>query len=196
MRISATRKPAAKAGLAHRPVPRLQAAIMLAALSVGSAAWAQSAQFEEDFDDPYKPWQEIAIQLPAPPQPENLLPFEVSGNATHRFAVDAQSVNVGTDGVVRYTLVTMSSAGARNVSYEGLRCNTGEVKLYAFGHPDGSWSRSRRDQWQSIRGNQTNRHHAVLAREFICQERTIAGNASQIVFRIRNGQSLAPALGD
>jgi hypothetical protein len=158
-------------------------------------AQAQPSYFEEDFDDPYKSWEEVAIQLPAAPQAENLLPFEPSGNASHSFAVDAKSISVGTDGVIRYTLVTLSSAGARNVSYEGMRCSSGEKKLYAFGQPDGSWSRSRRDRWEPIQGSAANRYHAVLAREYFCQEKTIAGEADKIVYRLRNNLSLAPNLG-
>ncbi len=157
-----------------------------------SAAFAAS-DFEEDFDDPNKPWQEIAIQLPAAPQEQELLPFEVSGNTTHRFFIDPKSVSVGSDGVIRYTLVTVSSNGARNISYEGLRCETFEVKRYAFGQPDGNWSRSKRDQWQWIVRNAANRQHAVLARDYMCQEKVIADSAERIVARIRSGQSLNPS---
>lgn len=46
-----------------------------ALLSALQAAFAQS--FDEDFDDENKPWEEIAVQLPAPPKAENLLPFYV-----------------------------------------------------------------------------------------------------------------------
>lgn len=178
----------------HTAAARRRALLPCLALSLavlqGSALAA--ADFEEDFDDPNKPWEEIAVQLPPAPQEQDLLPFEVSGNATHRFFIDARSVSVGKDGVIRYTLVTISSAGARNVSYEGLRCETFEVKRYAFGQPDGSWSRSRRDQWQWIVRNAANRQHAILAREYMCQEKAIAGPAEDIVARIRDNRSLNP----
>lgn len=167
-------------------------AFPFALLSTTGNAATQS-QFEEDFDDPYKPWEEIALQLPDPPQEQNLLPFEVSATTTHSFAVDAKSLSTGTDGVVRYTLVTRSSAGARNVSYEGIRCATGEVKLYAFGRDDGSWSRSRRDRWEPINRTAANRHHAVLARSYMCQEAAVSGPAEQIVYRMRQGISLDPS---
>jgi len=182
-----------------RPGTRLRALDVLAALAFPLAllatahhACAQS-QFEEDFDDPYKPWEEVALQLPAPPQEQNLLPFEVSATATHTFAIDAKSLSVGTDGVIRYTLVTRSNAGARNVSYEGIRCATGEVKLYAFGHDDGSWSRSRRDRWEPINRHAANRHHAVLARGYLCQESAPSGPADQIVYRLRQRVTLDPS---
>lgn len=146
------------------------------------------SRFEEDFDDKDKPWQEVAIQLPAAPKPENLLPFYASGSQS--FAIDAASVSRGADNVVRYTLIATSDAGARNVSYEGIRCENYERKLYAFGQPDGSWSRSRRDQWERITANAVNRQHAVLAKDYLCEQLTVAGTAEQMVARIRNKRPL------
>lgn len=166
--------------------------VLVAALAIGSSVAAAQSQFEEDFDDTEKPWQEVAVQLPAAPKPDNLLPFYVSATATQAFAIDAQSVSVGTDGVVRYTLMATSEAGARNVSYEGIRCATYERKLYAFGQPDGSWSRSRRDQWEPISSNAANRQHAALAKDYFCLEKTVAGTAEDMVKRIRYKRTLAP----
>jgi hypothetical protein len=165
-----------------------------AALLLFSASTAVVAQsrFEEEFDDADKPWQEIAIQLPAPPLAENLLPFPVTATATQSFAIDAKSLTVGSDGVIRYTMVATSVAGARSISYEGIRCASYERKLYAFGQPDGSWSRSRRDQWERISSTGVNRHHAALAKDYFCQELMVAGTAEQMVERIRYQRSLSP----
>ena len=165
------------------------AAALAAMFALGASAHAQS-RFEEDFDDKDKPWQEIAVQLPAAPRQEDLVPFYVSATATQSFAIDTRSLSVGTDGVIRYTLVAISDAGARNVSYEGIRCASYERKLYAFGRPDGSWSRSRRDQWERILSNAVNRQHAALAKEFFCMEKTIAGTADEMVRRLRQNQPL------
>jgi hypothetical protein len=168
---------------------RIAAAGVLAACA--TLSWAQS-HFEEDFEDADKPWQEVAVQLPPTPSDANLLPFDVSATATQRFAVDANSISVGEDGVVRYTLVAISPSGARSVSYEGIRCSTFEKKTYAFGHPDGSWSRSRRDQWESIPRNAANRQHATLAQEVFCDGRTVAGNREAMQKRLRSGQPITP----
>jgi hypothetical protein len=155
---------------------------------------AQSA-FDEDFDDDTKAWQEIAIQLPAAPVAANLLPFEVSATATQLFAIDAKSLTVGTDGVVRYTMVTTSPEGAKNVSYEGIRCASFERKSYAFGHPDGSWSRSRHDKWERIVRNAANRQHAILFKDYFCNGSAVAGNAQQILDRLRYQRPLTDFLG-
>lgn len=175
-----------KPGLKTAPLAVICAALLLP----GSGAIAQS-QFEENFDDQDKPWQEVAIQLPAAPKPENLLPFHVSRTTTQSFAIDAKSVTVGTDGVVRYTLVVSSAGGAKNISYEGIRCQSYEKKLYAFGQPDASWSRSRRDQWERIHTNAANRQHAALAKDYFCQELTVAGKAEDMIDRVRHNRPLS-----
>jgi hypothetical protein len=167
------------------PINRL-ACLAFTMLAFASCAAHAQSQFEEDFDDLEKPWQEIAIQLPAAPVAENLLPFEtVSATATQLFAVDAKSLTVGADGVVRYTLVSTSQSGAKNISYEGIRCHSMENKLYAFGHPDGAWARSRRDKWEKIPRHSTNNHHATLALEYFCD-----GRAVEIVNRLKMQQPI------
>lgn len=147
---------------------------------------------DEDADDKDKPWEETSIQLPPAPKAENLLPFDVSPTATQSFAIDASSLSVGTDGVIRYTLVATSASGAKNISYEGIHCQTYERKLYAFGQPDGTWARSRRNKWETIQNHAANRPQAALAKDFFCLEQTVAGNADDMVNRIRAKRTLAP----
>jgi hypothetical protein len=176
----------------YHPSLVIAAAAMTGAISI---AHSQS-RFEEEFDDVYKPWQEIAIQLPVAPRAEDLLPFYVSATATQSFAIDAKSLAVGSDGVIRYTLVSESSEGAKNISYEGIRCRSFEKKIYAFGQPDGNWSRSRRDQWEPIVQNAANRQHAALARDYFCESLTVAGNAEKMLERIRSQRPLSQQTSD
>lgn len=124
------------------------------------------ADFDEDYDS--KRWQEVEIQLPAPPRQDRLLPFYVSAVAENRFYVDASSLSVGSDGVVRYVLVILTPQGGRNVSYEGMRCETRERRIYASGRADGSWSKSRNNDWVRIADQLVNRHHAALYLEYFC----------------------------
>lgn len=119
-----------------------------------------------DFEE--KPWVEAQHQLPPAPDPKYLIPIDVGSLSDNTFAVDEQSVTVGTDDVVRYTLVVTSPGGARNVSYEGMRCATAERRLYALGRTDGSWSKARNNQWVRISENNLNRHHAALYRDYFC----------------------------
>lgn len=146
--------------------------------------------FDEEFDDTGKTWQEIAVKLPKMPDMTTLLPFDVSATATQTFSVAPDSLTVGADGVIRYVLVARSSSGALNISYEGLRCTSLEKKLYAFGLNDGSWSRSRNDQWVPISGNAANRRHAALAQDYFCDGSTVAGKAGDIVKRLKSGKTM------
>lgn len=135
-----------------------------------------------------KRWQEKAVELPNAPLPENLLPFYVSAATDNQFFVDGSSLTVGADGVVRYVLVVQSGAGARNVTYEGLRCETRERRIYASGRLDGTWSKSRNESWQRIRDVPANRHHAALFLDYLCPGGTIARSADEARDALRRGE--------
>ncbi|MEO8408069.1 MAG: CNP1-like family protein, partial [Oxalobacteraceae bacterium] len=109
-------------GACHRPSSMSFLAIALLALLAGGAI-AQSPQDDEE-SDKTKPWQELALELPAAPDAKALLYFEITPNTSQRFHIDPKALTVGADGVVRYTLVAQSSNGASNISYEGIRCKT------------------------------------------------------------------------
>ena len=122
------------------------------------------------FDDAYeeKTWSEIEVQLPAFPEQGKLIQFQVGAVFDTKYMIDGESLSVGADGVLRYTVVVESSAGARNISYEGMRCATSERRFYAFGQPDKMWSKAKSNQWVKIRGT-TNNHHVELFTAYFCQ---------------------------
>lgn len=130
-----------------------------------SSVQVPAADFDDAFDE--KPWEELEIQLPAFPEQENLIPFQVGAVTDTKYLIDGNSLSVDPDGVVRYTLVLISPSGARNISYEGLRCATAERRLYAFGHPDKTWSKARSNQWVRVRGS-SNNHHVELYSNYFC----------------------------
>ena len=133
-----------------------------------SAAMARNwGEFDYEFENE-KPWVELEHKLPGYPKPENLLPFFVSAATDNLFYVDAPSISVGEDGVVRYTLLVKSPEGALNVSFEGMRCATREKRIYAFGRADGHWSKARFAKWEPIRYADRNRQHHMLFDDFFC----------------------------
>jgi hypothetical protein len=75
---------------------------------------------------------------------------------------------VGKDGVVRYVLVVQTSGGATNISFEGIRCDAREFRLYASGHREGRWTKARLSEWRPIENKPVNRHHAALSRDLFC----------------------------
>ncbi len=151
-------------------------------------AHAEWGEFDLDFEQD-KPWVEIAAQLPAYPQADNLLRFDVSAIARNRYFVDAASISVGADKVVRYTVVVEAAGGAKNVSFEGLRCETGEQRAYAYGQPDGSWSRARNAQWQAIRFRSGLSYQKPLFETYFCPDGIRVRDAAEA---IRNLKQAAP----
>ena len=143
--------------------------LVFAACLLPVTAAAQWRLFESEFDDDEKSWKEIEAQLPPYPKAENLIPFEPSAASAHKFFIDAPSISVGDDGVVRYTLFIRSAAGAANVSFEGMRCETREQKYYAIGRSDGTWSKARDPKWRRIESKEINRHHGVLYVDVLCR---------------------------
>jgi hypothetical protein len=135
------------------------------------------ADFEEDYEN--KQWQEIEVQLPAAPKQETLLPFYVSAATENRFFIDGATLSVGGDGVVRYVLLVLTPQGARNVTYEGMRCETRERRIYASGRLDGTWSKARKNEWVRILDAWANRQHAALYLEYFCPIGTIVKDAAE-----------------
>ena len=144
---------------------------------------------QDEFDG--KPWEMLMTQLPSYPKPENLLRVHVSPTTAFEFFVDAASVSVGQDGIVRYTLIARSTSGAVNVSYEGIRCLPLERKPYAFGGSDNAWSPVRTPQWAPISRAQP--QHAALAEDFFCPGSRPVRTTEEAVQALRRGN--APGLG-
>lgn len=140
----------------------------------------------EDGDESRK-WQEIDPDFPAFPRQEDLLPFYVSAATDNRFFVDGATLSVGRDGVVRYVVVIEAGGGARNISFEGLRCETKERRIYASGRLDGTWSRSRNGEWKVIQSMSANRYHAALFFEYLCPDGSIVGSAEEARDALRRG---------
>lgn len=135
------------------------------------------ADFEEDYES--KKWQEMEVQLPASPKQENLLSFYVSAATSNRFFIDGSSLSVGADGVVRYVLVVVSPEGGRNVTFEGMRCEARERRIYASGRLDGTWAKTRKNEWVRIQEAYANRHHAALFLDYFCPVGVIVRNADE-----------------
>jgi hypothetical protein len=150
------------------------------------AAHAAWGEFDYDFENE-KPWKELESQLPAPPKDENLLPFQVSAATDNTFYVDSQSISVGEDGVVRFTLVVKSPEGASNVMFEGIRCRTKEVRLYAFGRSDGTWGKARDNEWKPIHYERRNRPDHVLYDDFFCPREIIVTDPAEAIDALKRG---------
>lgn len=147
-------------------LPRLLLFVSL--LGLAGSVFAEF-EFRNQGDDG-APWVEDESALPAFPHEANLREFYVSETTSHHFFIDASTLGVGQDGVVRYVLVLRTSGGALNVTYEGIRCATREYRIYASGHRNGSWARARLNLWRPIENKPVNRHHAALSQDLFCPD--------------------------
>jgi hypothetical protein len=130
-------------------------------------------------------WKEAEVRLPSYPKDADLIEFQVSSGATFRFFIDAASLSVGADGVVRYTLVARSPSGVANISYEGIRCTTKSYRVYAQG-TGGRWS-PRQGDWRDIEARTIQRWHNVLYAEYLCPRNRPIQTAAEGVNALRRG---------
>ncbi len=156
--------------------------MLFAAGSVMAAhQWGEDQyQFEED-----KPWVELQQQLPPYPKAENEVEFYVGPATPHHFYLDKTSINIGSDGVVRYTLVVKTAGGAENVSFEGIRCATKEWKIYALGGLNSQWAEPRKSEWRDINYQDVNRQHNRLYGDILCPDKLPARSVDEILRRMK-----------
>lgn len=127
-------------------------------------------------------WKEA--EVPAPPAYDmaKLLGFDVARSSSLVFGVDPASVSISkSDGIVRYVMVASNSSGAKNALYEGLRCSTGEVKVYARAKPDGTWITVEKPEWQSVYDPAIPRHSLRFAQAGACQNAAPVTSVRELV---------------
>lgn len=153
---------------------------------------AHGPDFGINFDEEYdtKQWKEMATVLPSAPNEATLQEFFVSAVTDHRFFIDTSTLKVDADGVVRYVLVVKTSGGAKNVTFEGMRCVSREQRIYASGLHNGGWAKSRNNEWTRIMDAYANRQHAALFLEYFCPGGSIVRNSEEAIqFFRKSGQS-------
>jgi len=130
---------------------------------------------------------EAPVTLPQFPRQEDYLPFEVSATTPFDFFVDAKSISVSANRVVRYTVIAKSAGGALNISFEGLRCADNQFRVYALGRADKTWSELRNSRWEAIRGEARNAQRAVLYTDYFCPTTRDITSAEEGVRALKNG---------
>ena len=150
------------------------------ALALVLAAGSASAQLATPDPD----WKEA--DAPAPPafKLDRLIPLEMARGAL-RYGIDPASVSLGADGIVRYVMVASSATGAVNAIYEGIRCDTAEVKVFARHNPDSGWIPAKDATWRALHDNFPSRHSLTIARTGACLGHAPNRSAAQIVRDLR-----------
>ncbi|MCW5625109.1 MAG: hypothetical protein KIT73_10365, partial [Burkholderiales bacterium] len=105
---------------------------------------------------------------PAMPRLEGMLPLTVENFHSGTASIDAGSIVVGPDEVVRYVLLTTSDDGRKQTSYEGIRCGPNEWRTYYIGRADGGWIRDVTSRWQPASDGGHSSIRYTLATEYFC----------------------------
>ena len=179
--------------------------LLLCFLTLAACAAQKALKgFDSDFDGD-KSWAELQVQLPAYPKAENLLPFDAGPASNNLHYIDAPSIVVGEDFIVRYTLVIKSPEGAMNISYEGMRCATDgvresarmkililkfqvtEKRRYAIGRDDRTWVRARVSKWEEVEDISQHYAQRALSRYFFCPANGIVRNEEEAIQALKRG---------
>lgn len=140
--------------------PRLLGALACAALFCSTA----QAQFR--LTEPNENWTED--EVPAPPafKTNKLIKVEGPISSSLSFGIDPDTLSIGKDQVVRYVLV-MQGPAATTVVYEGLRCSTGEKRVYARRNGDSDWE-TVKEGWMPLNQSSATRYALNMARDGVC----------------------------
>jgi hypothetical protein len=164
----------------------LVSAVALSACG-GDERWLRVPDPDESASDEGRTRREDKLALPPFPTEGNLLPFEIGGASRNAYFVDAESISVGEDWVIRYTAVIVSTSGARSITYEGVDCSDYAYKLYAMGRPDGTWSDVKRPDWRPITFTEVNRYRIVLFKDFFCPKKVPVRSPGEAIRAIKSG---------
>ena len=137
----------------------------LAALAVEDEPLGWANQYIEGEEEI---WQEQQGELPPYPEKGNLLKVDVdTGGLQFTVYLDKPSLVKRDDGVVRYTVILVSSTGVWNVSNEGLRCGEKRYRRFAYG-VDGRWQSLDNSPWLEVRASGANRYRGILYERYFC----------------------------
>ena len=140
-------------------------------------------------DEERAAWQEAEVRLPDTVNLDRVVTFELTRPAAMVYGIDPGTLQIDGDGVVRYAFVARSASGALNVLYEGLRCQTAEVKLYAHWHKDTGWTPVPNAEWQELSFRGTTRRAMQMAKAGICANRSPNGPPRKMLDTLRNGSA-------
>jgi len=144
--------------------------VLLVCLLAGQAAAVEEGEYgwePRSFQAP-EPWRELDSELPAYPQEKQLVDTGVSTAALpYTIYVDAPSISVDEDQVVRYTVVIVSDDGIWNVSNEGLHCGKKAYRRYAYGM-NGEWQKLADSPWLPLDGAGINAYRKTFYMDYMC----------------------------
>ena len=159
---------------------RVKPGLLVACMLTSCGAFAQLREADPD-------WKESEAPTPPAFRTDRTIALEMPRHVTTRLGVDPQTIRITDDGIVRYVMVATNAAtDSVNASYEGIRCVTGEVKVYARYSSAGAWRAVPNPEWRQLNGNQPSLHAFAFARQGACDGRAATGGSvADIVSRLK-----------
>lgn len=177
----------------HRLVPMLALALAfdVTAADVDSPFIHGPTEVTPKGIKPGEKWKEGSVRLPAWPRDQDLIKVRLDlPDSRFSYYIDRNSLSTGDDGVVRYTLIAEGTGGARNLSYEGIRCTPhGAYRIYAYGEDGRFRTASGGDDWRDINLSGADPLHHELWRHYLCVPRLFAPRSKRDQVRmLRSGR--------
>lgn len=169
---------------AHRTAHLLTLAVLVACAMPVAGQYADMDRLD---------WVEDAPPPPPSYDVNKLIEIEMPRTSSIRMGIDPDTIRINADrSVVRYVVVARGPS-AINASYEGIRCSTGEFRIYARQVQGGAWDKVSDSGWRAMRGQTSAivRHPFQLARGGLCLGTVVRDSVAEMVRELRTGnQSL------
>lgn len=172
----------------NRRTPSISHLLQTVALgALLGAAWPASAQIGySPTDNDIVEWKEDATPPPPAYSDKNLIDIEMPSGSSVKMGLDPSTISVNREtGIIRYVVVARGPS-AVNAMYEGIRCDTGEYRVYARQTPGNDWSFSSDSEWKNMRGQLTYPHPYRLARDGLCLGKTVNQSEREMVRALKS----------
>lgn len=127
-------------------------------------------------------WKEATSDLPPLPEEQNLAPIDAfEAREDFDYFVDRASIALGSDEVMRYSVVLRSKTGKVNVFHEGIRCATSQARTYAYASSGGEFRRSANARWKLPLASGARGYQAYLANVIMCDRQGHAWQPSRAI---------------
>jgi hypothetical protein len=166
-----------------RPTRFISRASRLAALAclLGVSCLASAQLFFDSNPD----WKEASVPPPPAFNEGRLVPIEMPVYMSLKFGVDPATITVTGDGVVRYVVVASNRAGgAINAFYEGVRCETAEVRTYARWGSN-AWDVLPQTDWKRM-ATLNSSYAKQLATQGLCRGSAPRASVTDMVQHLKN----------
>lgn len=127
--------------------------------------YAEKSDYDENLE---VPWIELETRVNKLPADEDLVPVRMSTLPPGmQLSIDIENATLSEDRVTRLWFVVGSESGAYNGSYEALRCESNEYKVYAYGNPKRT-KPIRTVKFPSWRGVKVGNYRNELMLDYFC----------------------------